>query len=127
MENVSNRLSMLMSQLGLSPSRFSKEIRESRSKISQYIKGTYKPSMDTINRILRRYPNLNARWFISGDGEIWLSDEVNEDKLHVRQEGQEYLMQKTLRRIIESHETYIKMIEAENQTLRTQVREQIKL
>ena len=127
MENVSNRLSILMSQLGLSPSRFSKEIRESRSKISQYIKGTYKPSMDTINRILRRYPNLNARWFISGDGEIWLSDEVNEDKLHVRQEGQEYLMQKTLRRIIESHETYIKMIEAENQTLRTQVREQIKL
>jgi hypothetical protein len=71
MENFEKRLALLLYKLELTPTKFANEIQEDKSKISKYLKGSYRPGMDAITKILLRFPNLNARWLLLGDGEMW--------------------------------------------------------
>jgi transcriptional regulator with XRE-family HTH domain len=41
-----------------------------RSSISHIISGRNKPSFDFINRMLNKFPEINANWLITGKGEM---------------------------------------------------------
>lgn len=69
---ISERISYLMERLNLSQNQFSKEIGTSSAMISQIVTGG-KDSfrVDLIQKIITRYPDLNPRWLLLGQGDIW--------------------------------------------------------
>ncbi len=78
METLSERLSFLIKSANTNDSKFAELIGIPKSSISKYKKnGNYLPGFETILVILEKFPNLNARWFITGDGNPWLVESDN--------------------------------------------------
>lgn len=55
----------------ISPSKFADEIGIQRSSISHILSGRNNPSLEVIQKILMRFPYLNAEWLITGKGEMF--------------------------------------------------------
>ncbi len=55
----------------ISPSKFADEIGIQRSSISHILSGRNNPSLEVIQKILTRFPYLNAEWLITGKGEMF--------------------------------------------------------
>jgi transcriptional regulator with XRE-family HTH domain len=70
------RLSSLIKALGLSAAQFADEIGVQRSSISHVISGRNKPSMDFIEKILQRFPRVNADWLIMGSGSVFRDEDL---------------------------------------------------
>ena len=66
------RFRYLMKINQLSPSSFADEIGVQRSSVSHVLSGRNKPSMEFIQKILERFPKVDAAWLISGakDGKM---------------------------------------------------------
>lgn len=62
--------------MGLSAAQFADEIGVQRSSISHVISGRNKPSMDFIEKILHRYPRVNADWLIMGSGSLFRDEDL---------------------------------------------------
>lgn len=56
----------------MTPTSFADEIGVQRSSVSHVLSGRNKPSMEFIQKILQRFPKVDAAWLISGskDGQI---------------------------------------------------------
>jgi transcriptional regulator with XRE-family HTH domain len=54
----------------LSPSQFADEIGVQRSSISHLISGRNKPSLEFVQRIVARYPEINLPWILNGSGSM---------------------------------------------------------
>jgi len=64
----------------ISSSQFADKIDVSNSAISHIINGRNKPSLEIIQNILIKYPDISPRWLILGEGEIYNKD-VNINKI----------------------------------------------
>tara|TARA_B100001750_G_C15471324_1_gene579965 strand:- start:537 stop:827 length:291 start_codon:yes stop_codon:yes gene_type:complete len=65
----------------LSSSQFADKINVSNSAVSHIINGRNKPSLEIIQNILIKFPDINPRWLILGEGEIFSVDQYyNKDK-----------------------------------------------
>lgn len=65
------RLDVLLKEVNLSPSQFADEIGVQKATISHIISGRNNPSLDFIQKVLDRFPEINAEWVINGKGDIW--------------------------------------------------------
>jgi transcriptional regulator with XRE-family HTH domain len=54
----------------LSATPLSNNINVSRAAISHILTGRNKPSIDILDKILNKYPNINLNWLVSGIGNI---------------------------------------------------------
>jgi hypothetical protein len=103
MENTDNkefiiRLKSLIDELGMSISRFEKEIAAGSSSIQKAIKEERSIGVDRVNLIIKRFPEVNAGWLISGQGEMFLNVSHNNT---VNEAGTEYMStSKIMARII---------------------------
>ncbi len=66
---VERILSFIKSK-NLTPSQFADEIGVQRSSISHLISGRNKPSLEFIQRIVARYPEMNLQWILNGTGSM---------------------------------------------------------
>lgn len=73
---MNKRLQSFYKALGLTATQFADEVGVQRSSISHVISGRNKPSMDFIEKILRRYPQLNIDWLILGSGPMLKGDDL---------------------------------------------------
>jgi hypothetical protein len=80
MSDINTRIVELIGALGISKNQFAIKIKTSSAMISKVTNQKTNFGKDIIEKIITAYPNLNAAWLITGDGEIWLK---NEDKLPV--------------------------------------------
>lgn len=64
------RIRLILRTKNLSASTFADEIGVQRSAISHILSGRNNPSLEFIQKILRRYPELNTEWVLSGKGEM---------------------------------------------------------
>lgn len=65
----------------LSSSQFADKINVSNSAVSHIINGRNKPSLEIIQNILIKFPDINPRWLILGEGEIFsVNQYYNKDK-----------------------------------------------
>ena len=73
MQGIGERISLLINELGLNKNSFSKEIGlRNNSTITNIINNPKRsPSYDIILRILSRYNQLNVRWLIAGQGQMF--------------------------------------------------------
>jgi transcriptional regulator with XRE-family HTH domain len=67
---MTDRILSIIKYLQLSPSDFAEEIGVQRSSISHLISGRNKPSLEFIQKILSRFPEVNADWILTGNGEM---------------------------------------------------------
>jgi transcriptional regulator with XRE-family HTH domain len=67
---MTERILSIIKYLNLSPSDFAEEIGVQRSSISHLISGRNKPSLEFIQKILSRFPEINPEWILNGNGEM---------------------------------------------------------
>ena len=73
MENtLSERLKTFIKHTGLSDKEFALRLDVSKAEISRWQKGVKIP-LATISRILKLFPDLNAHWFITGNGKMLIN------------------------------------------------------
>ncbi len=65
------KLLNLMKEEGLTSSRLAELLGIQPSGISHILKGRNNPSLDFIQKILRRFPRINPDWLILGEGEMY--------------------------------------------------------
>jgi transcriptional regulator with XRE-family HTH domain len=62
------RILEILKAKGMSPSQFADEIGVQRSAISHLVSGRNNPSLDFVQRVLKRFPDVNTDWLLSGTG-----------------------------------------------------------
>ena len=69
------RIKKIMEDYGLKPSSFADRVGVSRPTISQILGENGRqndPSVATIDKILKAFPDISKSWFISGEGEMYI-------------------------------------------------------
>ncbi|MEQ8624323.1 MAG: helix-turn-helix transcriptional regulator [Vicingaceae bacterium] len=64
--NLVERFRYLMKLNQLNASAFADEIGVQRSSVSHILSGRNKPSLEFIQKVIKRYPKVDAAWLISG-------------------------------------------------------------
>ena len=60
----------MIKELGLSPSQFADEIGVQRSAISHLVSGRNNPSLEFVMKVLKRFPQVNTEWLLTGSGSM---------------------------------------------------------
>lgn len=69
---MNDRLMHFLKARNLTSTRLADEIGVQRSSISHILSGRNKPSYDFIYKFLEHYPDVNPRWLILGQGNMYL-------------------------------------------------------
>jgi transcriptional regulator with XRE-family HTH domain len=67
---MKDRLLKFLEEESLTAGKFADEIGVQRSSISHILSGRNNPGYDFFQKILKRYPHLNAEWLITGSGKM---------------------------------------------------------
>lgn len=65
--DLSEKIKLILSHKNTSPSIFADEIGIQRSSMSHILAGRNKPSLDIVQKIIRRYPDLGINWILDGE------------------------------------------------------------
>lgn len=80
MEGIADRLIKFINYLGINNSTFADEIDVQRSGISHILSGRNKPSLEFLQKLFSKYPTLNSKWLIMGQGNMLSeSDFISQD------------------------------------------------
>ena len=70
---MKDRISALMKHMGMSQKNFAAEICISEGALSSIFSGRTKPTLNTVNNIHERFPEVNMGWLMDGKGEMFIS------------------------------------------------------
>ncbi len=70
---METRLEQLLKAEGLTSAKFAEILSVQPSSISHLLSGRNKPNFDFISRLFTMFPDVNPKWFINGDGEMYTS------------------------------------------------------
>ncbi|MDR0659759.1 MAG: helix-turn-helix domain-containing protein [Prevotellaceae bacterium] len=68
---MNSRIQKFIEAEGLTAARFADAIGVQRSNVSHVLSGRNKPSFDFIEKMLRKFPEINAEWLIMGKGHMY--------------------------------------------------------
>lgn len=66
------RLEQLLKAEGLTSAKFAEILSVQPSSISHLLSGRNKPNFDFISRLITMFPTVNPKWFINGDGDMYI-------------------------------------------------------
>lgn len=72
---MKDRIKMYMEYKGISAGELALKLEVQRSNISHILNGRNKPGASFIEKMLLVYPDINARWLLTGDGEMVDTDD----------------------------------------------------
>lgn len=75
---MENRIQKIIDKQGISLNAFAQEIGVNRSTISHILTGRNKPSVDVLQKILKRFPELSSDWLLLGNGSMYAKKEYSE-------------------------------------------------
>jgi transcriptional regulator with XRE-family HTH domain len=67
---MKERIEKIIETEQLSASKFADALGVQRSNISHILNGRNKPSLELVNKILDRFPAINADWLLLGKGDM---------------------------------------------------------
>jgi DNA-binding XRE family transcriptional regulator len=62
--DLSDKIKLILSRKNISPSIFADEIGVQRSSMSHILAGRNKPSLDIVQKIIKRFPDLGMSWIM---------------------------------------------------------------
>lgn len=87
---MKERIELLIKIKNLNPAQFADELDVQRANVSHILNGRNNPSLDFVQRIIKRYPDINIPWLLFGEGPvIAISTEV------IKTEEEETVEEKT--------------------------------
>jgi len=126
--DLSERIMLIIRHFGINKNIFSKKIGISPATFSGYINDGREPGYTFIGKIVKKYPEINSEWLLTGEGEMLRKDQdvidaqkqykmdVLEDKVKMLQE-QVGLYQ----RLVTGEEKIVEMISESNKIHQQQV------
>lgn len=78
MEDINNRIDLLIKDLGITKTRFAESLHVSSQFISSLCSGAKQPSERTISDICREF-NVSINWLQNGEGEMYVQRSANEE------------------------------------------------
>lgn len=66
-----DRILLVIKSKNLTASKFADEIGVQRSGISHILSGRNKPSLELIQKLLSRFPEIRTEWLINGNGQMY--------------------------------------------------------
>lgn len=82
---ISQRISILISQLQETPLSFSEKLGIQRSSLSHLLSARNKPSVDFLEKLLHVFPQVNITWLLVGTGNMMKDESIpkqNEDNVY---------------------------------------------
>jgi len=76
--NTSVRLKKLLKSLKITQNEFAKEVGLTQGTVSDIIRGKTKGLSEPIAKLCRYLYNVNPKWLLSGEGEMFLSNDNNQ-------------------------------------------------
>jgi predicted transcriptional regulator len=75
---VNQRITKIYENLQITQYRFAKDTGVSTATLNNLIVNPEgSPSFSTIQKILSSYKNLNARWLLMGEGDMWINENLD--------------------------------------------------
>lgn len=71
--SINDKIKQVLTIKNLSPSYLADDIGVQRSSISHILSGRNRPSLDIIQKIVRRFPEFTYEWFLESDTDTQLS------------------------------------------------------
>jgi len=68
------RVNLILKAKNISARQFAEEIGIQPSGMSHILSGRNKPSLDFVQKVIRRWPEINISWLMFGKGEMFVSD-----------------------------------------------------
>ena len=84
---MKDRIISLMKQMGMSQKVFAAEICISEGALSSIFSGRTKPTLNTVNNIHERFPEVNMGWLMDGKGEMFVSPPSGSPQTEVNDAG----------------------------------------
>jgi transcriptional regulator with XRE-family HTH domain len=78
---IGSRISLIVSKKGVQQYVMLDKLQLSRQSYNNYEKGKSLPNYETIYRILINFKDINARWLITGEGEMYSEVDNNVNKV----------------------------------------------
>jgi len=75
---MENRIQKIIEKQGVSLNAFAQEIGVNRSTISHILTGRNKPSVEVLQKILKRFPELSSDWLLLGNGGMYAKKDSSE-------------------------------------------------
>ncbi|MBO7119869.1 MAG: helix-turn-helix transcriptional regulator [Bacteroidaceae bacterium] len=85
---MKDRISALMKSMGMSQKNFAEEICISPGSLSSILSGRNNPSLNTLNYIHERFPEVNMDWLLNGNGEMFVSAAPVSPQIEANEAGQ---------------------------------------
>jgi DNA-binding XRE family transcriptional regulator len=70
-KKMENRIQNIIEKYSLSSNAFAQEIDVNRSTVSHILSGRNKPSIEVLQKILKRFPEVSPNWLLLGQGSIF--------------------------------------------------------
>ena len=82
---INDKIKQVLTIKNLSPSYLADDIGVQRSSISHILSGRNRPSLDIIQRIVRRFPEFTYEWFLESDLQLSSDDNNPQPSTGLRQ------------------------------------------
>lgn len=84
---MNNRLQQFLAAENITQAQFADSINVARAGVSHIIAGRNRPGYDFILSTMKRYPDLNIEWLLTGKGKMYKSSQQaeTEDRTEVRE------------------------------------------
>ena len=84
---MKDRIRALMNHMGMSQKDFANEICISAGTLSSIFSGRNKPTLNVINNIHERFPEVNMDWLMNGKDEMFVSSTPDSSQIETNEVG----------------------------------------
>lgn len=84
---MKDRIRALMNHMGMSQKDFANEICISAGTLSSIFSGRNKPTLNVINNIHERFPEVNMDWLMNGKDEMFTSSTPDSSQIETNEVG----------------------------------------
>ena len=79
-----NRINLILQAKNITAKQFAEEIGIQPSGMSHILSGRNNPSLEFVNKVIRRYPEIDANWLLLGKGQMYSG--MKSEELKVKNE-----------------------------------------
>ena len=79
MNNISDRIEKILDYYQINSGELAKKIGVQKSSISHLLSGRNKPSFLFLSKLIKAFPEINIKWFLTGAGNMLEKDKTKEE------------------------------------------------